>query len=57
MTYDGNSIFVLAVDHADQGFNVAKQAMDTLTNGHAEEFGRVDVQWVDATPADCGMPA
>lgn len=57
LMFETNSIFVLAVDHTDDGFNIAKQAMDTLTNGRAEELGRVSVAWTDVSPSKCDMPA
>lgn len=31
----GKKVFILAVDHAAQGLNVAQKAMDELTNGQA----------------------
>lgn len=34
----GKKVFVLAVDHAAQGLNVAREAMDDLTNGQAVSF-------------------
>ena len=43
LTYNGKSINVLAIDHADEGFNIALRAMNTLTNGQAEQLGRIDV--------------
>lgn len=50
----GNSIFVTAVDKAD-GFNIAKKAMDDLTDGLASELGRIQVTWEKASLADCKM--
>ncbi|KAG6831215.1 hypothetical protein H0H92_012012 [Tricholoma furcatifolium] len=40
------SINVIAVDHANAGWNIAKSAMDTLTGGQAVQLGRVDVKEV-----------
>ena len=50
----GKSIFVTAVDRAN-GFNIAKRAMDDLTDGMASQLGRIQVTWEKATPAQCKM--
>ncbi|RKF78077.1 Protein SnodProt1 [Golovinomyces cichoracearum] len=55
LTYNHTSINVLAIDHASQGFNIAKAAMDSLTGGHATAFGRVDANYTQAEPSDCRM--
>ena len=55
LTYNGKSINVLAVDHADAGFNVAKGAMDTLTNGQAAALGRIDVAATQVAASACGL--
>ncbi|KAI9452945.1 Cerato-platanin [Lactarius psammicola] len=39
ISFGGQSINVIAVDHAGDGFNLSLEAMDTLTNGRAKEFG------------------
>ncbi|TFK61486.1 immunomodulatory protein, partial [Pluteus cervinus] len=42
ITYGSKSINVLAVDHAGSGsFNLALAAMNTLTNGQAQQLGRI----------------
>lgn len=46
---------VLAVDHADSGFNVAQAAMDELTGGLAEELGVVDVAATQVDKSVCGL--
>jgi len=53
----GVTIFILAVDSAGAGFNIAESAMNTLTNGLAVEFGRIDANWALVTPDKCGLPA
>ena len=55
LTFNGRSINVLAVDHTDAGFNIAKAAMNTLTGGHAEEFGRVDATATQVSASACGL--
>ncbi len=51
----GKSINVLAIDHAGAGFNIALEAMNTLTDGQGVFLGRIDadVQQVDASK--CGL--
>lgn len=55
LTYEDKSISVLAVDSALEGFNVAQQAMDYLTDGQSTQLGRVDVQSTPVDPAYCGF--
>ncbi|KAF4626145.1 hypothetical protein G7Y89_g12017 [Cudoniella acicularis] len=55
LTYNGKSINVLAIDHAAQGFNIAEEAMNTLTGGQAVQLGRVDAQWVQVDKSVCGL--
>ncbi|PGH34215.1 hypothetical protein GX50_02989 [[Emmonsia] crescens] len=51
----GVEIPVIAIDHAGNGFNLAKAAMDELTGGRAAELGRVDMTVTEAAPGDCGL--
>ena len=55
ITYNGNTVYVLAVDHAGDGFNIAKQAMDQLTNGQAAALGRIDAQYQQVGTNMCGL--
>lgn len=55
LTYNGVSINVLAIDHAAEGFNIAQEAMDTLTGGQAVQLGRVDAAWVEVDKSVCGL--
>ena len=55
LTYGGRSINVLAVDHADEGFNIAKGAMDMLTDGQATFLGRVDADVTQVDASQCGL--
>ncbi|KAJ5173514.1 Cerato-platanin [Penicillium coprophilum] len=50
-----NSINVLAVDAAPGGFNIGLQAMNNLTNGLAEQLGRVDATYVEVEDSVCGL--
>ncbi|CAI7603016.1 unnamed protein product, partial [Penicillium glandicola] len=49
------TINVLAIDAAPSGFNIGLQAMNTLTNGQAEQLGRVDVTYVEVDASACGL--
>ncbi|KAI0643617.1 Cerato-platanin [Trametes meyenii] len=55
LAYNGRSINVLAVDHADDGFNLALQAMNTLTNGQAVFLGRIDADAQEVDRSQCGL--
>lgn len=55
LTYNGRTINVLAIDHAASGFNIAKAALDTLTNGQAEALGRVTATAVQTDVSACGV--
>jgi len=55
LTYNGHTIYVLAIDHAQTGFNIAQGAMDALTNGQAVQLGRVDAQTSEVDPTLCGL--
>jgi len=55
VTYNGKTIYVLAVDHTATGFNLAKAAMDDLTNGQAAALGRIDAQYAQVATSNCGF--
>ena len=55
LTYQGTTINVLAIDHAAEGFNIAQEAMDQLTNGQAVALGRVDAEYVQVDASVCGL--
>lgn len=55
LTYNGKSIFVVAVDHADDGFNISQEAMDTLTNGQASQLGRIDASVKQVSTSSCKL--
>ncbi|KAF5866962.1 hypothetical protein ETB97_006806 [Aspergillus alliaceus] len=50
------SIYVLGIDAAPGGFNIGLQAMNTLTNGLAEQLGRVNVEYTEVAGSNCGLP-
>lgn len=49
------TINVLAIDYTASGFNIAQTAMNNLTNGHAVEYGVVDVTSVEVPASECGL--
>ncbi|KAF9062338.1 cerato-platanin-related secreted protein [Rhodocollybia butyracea] len=49
-------IHALAVDHAGEGLiNLSQEAMDKLTDGHAVEFGAVQVTATQVAKSACGI--
>jgi hypothetical protein len=55
VTYGDTTIAILAVDVATQGFNVAEEAMNTLTGNQAVFLGRVNVTSVQVNASVCGL--
>ncbi|KAA8617949.1 Cerato-platanin domain-containing protein [Pyrenophora tritici-repentis] len=55
VTYNGKTIYVLAIDHTGAGFNLAKGAMDELTNNQAASLGRIDAQYSQVALSNCGL--
>lgn len=49
------TIYVTAIDAAPGGFNLGLQAMNQLTNGLAEQLGRVQATYALADPSKCGF--
>ncbi|KAF2008680.1 hypothetical protein BU24DRAFT_360028, partial [Aaosphaeria arxii CBS 175.79] len=55
VTYKSKTIYVLAIDHAASGFNIAQKAMDDLTNGQSVALGRVDAQYIQVPVSNCKL--
>ena len=55
VTYKAKSIFILGIDHTATGLNIAKAAMNTLTNGQAVALGRVNAQVTKVGVGKCGL--
>ena len=55
LTYEDKSIFVIAVDTAGVGFNIAKSAFDALADEAAEQFGGLEATVEAADASDCGF--
>lgn len=53
--YQVESLYIIAVDKAGEGFNLSKRAFDRLTNGRAEELGSIQVAWESVDPKFCGL--
>ncbi|KAF5324570.1 hypothetical protein D9611_004157 [Ephemerocybe angulata] len=49
------TINIIAVDVGPKGFNIAKRAMDELTNNQATQLGRVNVNYKQAANSACGL--
>ncbi len=55
LEYLGKSINILAVDHAEYGFNIGLRAMDILTGGQSIVLGRVNVNFSQVPVSACGL--
>ena len=55
LTFNGESINVLAIDHTASGFNIALSAMNALTNNQAVFLGRVNAQAQQVAASACGL--
>ncbi|PSN74603.1 Asp f 13-like protein [Corynespora cassiicola Philippines] len=55
VTYNGKTIYVLAVDYTANGFNLAQAAMNDLTNGQAAQLGRIEAQYAQVPLSNCGL--
>lgn len=53
LTYKGNSINVLAIDHAADGNNLSLEAMNMLTDGQAVQLGRIEATAEKVSAAEC----
>ncbi|KAF8881933.1 immunomodulatory protein [Gymnopilus junonius] len=49
------SINILAIDVATPNFNIAEEAMNTLTNGQAVQLGRVPITASQVSASLCGL--
>jgi hypothetical protein len=53
--YQGARIAVMAIDHAQTGFNIGLKAMNRLTNGQATQVGTVDAVASRVSNKACGI--
>ena len=54
LSFNGTSINVLAIDHS-VGFNIALEALNTLTNGNAVQLGRITATATQVAASACGL--
>ncbi|KAL7810212.1 Cerato-platanin domain-containing protein [Trichoderma aethiopicum] len=57
MSYGDRAISLLALDGANSGIVMSFNALQYLTDGRAQELGRVNIDAVEADPSECGVPA
>ena len=55
ISYKGKSVIVTIVDHTADGFNLSLEAVNTLTDGNAEEYGVIDAKATQVDPIHCGL--
>ncbi|GJJ10908.1 hypothetical protein Clacol_005136 [Clathrus columnatus] len=55
LEFQGNSINVVAIDVALNGFNIAEAALNKLTNGQAESLGRITATATQVAASNCGL--
>ncbi|PCH38039.1 Epl1 protein [Wolfiporia cocos MD-104 SS10] len=55
LTYEDWTINVLAIDHTAEGFNIALEAMNALTDNQAEFLGRVNAVATQVDASVCGL--
>ncbi|KAH6641371.1 Cerato-platanin [Chaetomium tenue] len=55
VSYNGNTIYVVAVDHAGAGLNLGLNAFNKLTNNHGVELGRIDAAVQQVALSNCGL--
>lgn len=55
LTYNGKTVNILAIDHADGGFNIAQSVMNDLTGGQAVFLGSVNAEYKRVDNSLCGF--
>ncbi|KAH9894063.1 Cerato-platanin [Cubamyces lactineus] len=55
LTYKDKSIEILAIDHADEGFNIAQEAMLELAGADGVTAGVIDADVIKLTNIQCGI--
>ncbi|KAI3085793.1 hypothetical protein CBS147353_1445 [Aspergillus niger] len=53
LTYNGQTVNILAIDSAPGGFNIALEAMNTLTNNQAQQLGRIEATYTEVDVSLC----
>ena len=55
LSYNGNTVNVLAIDHTDAGFNIGLSAFNALVGGDGTFYGRVNAQATQVDKSVCGL--
>ncbi|KAI0258982.1 Cerato-platanin [Gloeopeniophorella convolvens] len=55
ITYKGKSIFITAIDHAGDGFNLSLEAMSMLTDVNAVDLGIINATAKQVAASKCGL--
>ncbi len=55
LTYEGNTIYVTAIDTLFEGFSISLGAMNTLTNGEAQHLDVIDAEATQVDKWHCGL--
>jgi hypothetical protein len=57
LTYGGNTIYLTAIDTVGSGFDLSREAVNTLTNGlaNSSQFSFVDAYSTQVDPSCCGL--
>ncbi len=55
LTFNGNSIFVTAIDTISNGFDISLKAMNILTNGQAQRLDVINAQATQVDRWHCGL--
>ena len=53
LQWEGNSVYVTAVDSASDGWNLSKQAMDALTHNQASYRGQISAKARQVDASKC----
>jgi len=55
LTYEGNTIYVTAIDTLFEGFSISLGAMNILTNGEAQHLDVIDAEATQVDRWHCGL--
>ena len=55
ISYGEKSIYFIAIDHTNNGFVVSSEAMNTLTNGQAQDLGVISANTTQVSESSCGL--
>lgn len=55
LTYGSQTVYILVIDSTANGFNIALPAMNNLTNGQAEFYGRINATATAVDASVCGL--